>query len=225
VLRRRWERAQAATAKPVKLSVMGPRSFAGALDDTVHGLDVDAGARAVAEALNPGLRQLAEGGCPAIELVEPALVAAAPAATAAGFEAVAQALHKVPRETARWLRLVPADAREPWLGSPPPSLRLETIAAILADLPIDGIVLERATALDGAGVIERSPRLRVAVLAVPAEAAEPAVVDEAAQALARLAAVMEPGRLAAAVDGGGASARAPLARRLAWLGEAVRAVG
>ncbi|MFP4361428.1 MAG: hypothetical protein ACLFTG_12225, partial [Alphaproteobacteria bacterium] len=151
VLRRRWERAQAATTKPVKLALMGPRSFAGAIDDTVHGLDVDAGARAVAEALNPGLRRLAEAGCPALELVEPALLAATPAATAAGFEAVARALHKVPRETARWLRLVPADAREPWLGAPPPSLRLATIASILADLPVDGIVLERETALDGAG--------------------------------------------------------------------------
>lgn len=223
VFRRCWELAQAATTKPVKLALMGPRSFAGALDDTVHGLDVDAGARAVAEALNPGLRRLAEAGCPAVELVEPTLVAAAPAATTAAFEAVARALHKVPRETARWLRLVSADAREPWLGPPPPSLRLATIASILADLPIDGIVLERETALDGADVIERLPRLRVAVLVVPAEAAEPAVVDAAAAALTRLATVTEPGRLIAAVDGGGAAARAPLARRLAWLAEAVRA--
>jgi hypothetical protein len=201
----------------------GPRSFAGALDDTVHGLDVDAGARAIAEALNPGLRRLAEAGCPALELVEPALVAAAPAPTTAGFEAVARVLHKVPRQTARWLRLVAADAREPWLGPPPPSLRLETIAPILADLPIDGIVLERETALAGVGVVERLPRLRVAVLAVPADAAEPAVVDDAAAALVRLGAVMEPGRLVAAADGGGTAARVPLARRLAWLGEAVRA--
>lgn len=225
VFRRRWERAQAVTTKPVKLALMGPRSFAGAIDDTVHGLDVDAGARAVAEALNPGLRRLAEAGCPALELVEPALLAAAPAATAAGFEAVARALHKVPRETARWLRLVPADAREPWLGAPPPALRLATIAPILADLPVDGIVLERATALEGAAVIERLPRLQVAVLAVPAEAAEAAVVDDAAQALTRLGAVMEPGRLVAAADGGGAAARVPLARRLAWLARAARAVG
>jgi len=225
VLRRRWERAQTATTKPVKLAVMGPRSFAGALDDGLHGLDVDAGARAVAEALNPGLRRLAEAGCPALELVEPALIAAAPAATPAGFEAVERALHKVPRETARWLRLVAADAREPWLGPAPPALRLETIAPILADLPIDGIVLECAGALDGAGVVERLPRLRVAVLAVPAEASEPGLVEDAAAALARLAAVTEPGRLVAAVDGGGAAARASLSRRLDWLGRAVHAVG
>ncbi len=224
-LRRRWERAQAAATKPVKLAVTGPRSFAGALDDTLHGLDVDAGARAVAEALNPGLRRLAEAGCPALELVEPALIAAAPAATPAGFEAVARALHKVPRETARWLRLVAADAREPWLGPPPPALRLETIAPVLADLPIDGIVLERAGAVEAAGVIERLPHLRVAVLAVPAEASEPGVVEDAAAALARLAAVTAPGRLVAAVDGGGAAARAALSRRLDWLGHAVRAVG
>jgi len=38
-------------------------------------------------------------------------------------------------------------------------------------------------------------------------------------------AVTEPGRLVAAVDGGGAAARVPLARRLAWLAEAARAVG
>jgi methionine synthase II (cobalamin-independent) len=225
VLRRRWERAQAATTKPVKLAVTGPRSFAGALDDEVHGLDVDAAAHTVAEALNPGLRRLAEAGCPALELVEPALIAAAPAATPAGFETVARVLHKVPRETARWLRLVAADAREPWLGPPPPALRLETIAPLLADLPIDGVVLERATALDAAGVIERLTRLRVAVLAVPAEATEPGVVEDAAAALARLAAVTEPGRLVAAVDGGGAAARASLSRRLDWLGRAVRAVG
>jgi hypothetical protein len=221
--RRRWERAQAATTKPVKLATIGPRSFAGALDDTVHGLDVDAGAHAVAEALNPGLRQLAEAGCPALELVEPALLTAAPAATPDGFEAIARALHKVPRETARWLRLVPADGREPWLGPPPPGLRLETIASILADLPIDGVVLERTVALDGAAVIERLARLRVAVIVVPADAAGAAVVDDAVDALARLGAVTAPGRLVAAVDGGGAEARVPLARRLEWLARAARA--
>jgi methionine synthase II (cobalamin-independent) len=224
-LRRRWERAQAYTTGPVKLSLLGPRSFAGAIDDAVHGVDVDAGAEAIAEALNPALRELGEGGCPAVELVEPALLAAAPGATARGFESVARVLHKVPRETERWLRLVPADGVPPWLGAPPPGLRFASVAEMVAALPIDGVVLERGTAAAAAGVFERSPRLKLAVLAVDAEARDGGVAEAAAEALAGLAAVTEPGRVVAAVDGGGPRARAPLAHRLGWLAEAVRAVG
>ncbi len=221
-LRRRWQAAQLHTEKPVKLSLLGPRSLAGAIDDALHGTDVDAGAATLAEALNPGLRQLAEAGCPALELVEPALLGAAPAVTPRGFEAIARALHKVPRATRRWLRLVPADAREPWLGPPPPAVALANVAPILADLPIDGIVVEPARAHADAGVLERW-RLAIALLVVPADAGPGFRPDEAAGPLIRAASILPPERLMAAVDGGGSAVRAPLAARLAWLDEAARA--
>ena len=221
-LRRRWEAAQKQVAKPVKLSLLGPRSFAGAVDDALYGGDVDAGAHALAEALNPGLRQLGEAGCPAIELVEPAFLTATPAVTTTGFEAIARALHKVPRETRRWLRLVPADTQPPWLGPPPPRLNLATIAPILADLPIDGIVLEPEVVLTAPDNPGRLRKLLVALLVVPAEADSGFRADDARDPLVRASAVMEPGRLVAAVDGGGARAREPLVDRLELLSAAAR---
>lgn len=216
-LERRWERAQTATSKPVKLSILGPRSAAGLIDDAVHGVDVDAGARALAEALNPGLEALGEAGCPLIELVEPALLMATPRVTADGFEAIARALHKVPRATRRWLRLVPADAREPWLGAAPPALNLRSIASVLEDLPIDGVVLEPAAVLADIQVLEQWRRLQVALLVVPADADASFRPDDAVGALAEAGARLEPRRLLAAIDGGGARARRPLRERLAML--------
>lgn len=216
-LRHRWERAQRVTAKPVKLSLLGPRSFAGMVDDALHGTDVDAGAAAVAEALNPGLRALGEAGCPAVELVEPALLAATPRATMAGFEAVARALYKVSSETQRWLRLVPADAIEPWLGAPPPALNVETIADVLEELPIDGVILTPEAALAEPAVLERWRRLKLGLVVIPADANTSFRADEALGALAIASARLQPGRLAATIDGGGAAARLPLRERLGLL--------
>lgn len=221
VHRRRWQAAQRWTAKPVKLQLLGPLSLARGLDDRVYGGDVGAAATALADALNPALRDLAEAGCPAVEVVEPCL-AVAGAVQDNDLEALARLFHKVPADMFRWLRAVAGDGAAPWQASPASDLAL--LSTLAEDLPLDGVVAEAAAALAEAGPIARWRRLAVGLLAVPAEARGPDSAEQAAAWLIEAAGRLEPHRLVAAVDGGGGRATVPLATRMAWLEQARAAV-
>lgn len=222
VYRHRWRAAQAWSAKPVKLSLLGPWTLAHALDDRVFGADRLAAAQALADALNPGLRDLADAGCPAVEIVEPAFVGEVSVPEEA-LETVARLLHRVGPDTARWLRLVAGDAVPGWQGAAPAS-RLDAVAGVLEDLPVDGVVAEAEPLLGAGGPVERWRRVRVAPLVVAADARPAEAVERAVAWLVEAAGRLEPFRLSAAVDGGGSRATVPLAVRLGWLDDAVRAL-
>lgn len=220
VHRQRWRAAQSLTSKPVKLSLLGPLTLAAAVEDRLFGGNRAACADAFAEALNPALRDLAAAGCPAVEIVEP-LLATEGAVAEAELEALARLLHKVPADTARWLRLVAGDAVPAWAGAAP-ATRLDTALAFAEDLPFDGVVLEPEPALAEAGPVAQWRRLRIALLVMPPDAAGEAAVERGIGWLGDAAARLEPDRLVAAIDGGGTRATSRLAVRLEALQRTVR---
>ncbi|MDZ7790105.1 MAG: hypothetical protein U5L08_06355 [Xanthomonadales bacterium] len=82
-LRHDWQSAQAATGRPVKITVPGPPTIAGTIADAHYG-DERALCAALGDALNQELRDLAHAGCPWIQVDEPLFARHPDKATAFG---------------------------------------------------------------------------------------------------------------------------------------------
>ena len=97
---RDWQIAQAATRRPVKLTVPGPLTIGeGVADD--HYREPRLRGAALADALNVEIRRLADAGCPVIQVDEPVFARKVEDALAFGIEHLERCFHKVPRSTER----------------------------------------------------------------------------------------------------------------------------
>ena len=95
VLARDWRVAQAATGRPVKITLPGPMTIADTTADCFYDDPKDL-ARDLAEALNGEILALAEAGCKYIQIDEPVFARQPEAALAYGVEMLERCWHGVP---------------------------------------------------------------------------------------------------------------------------------
>ncbi len=95
-----WRRAQAATERPVKITLPGPLTVADTVADRHYGDERRLGA-AMAEALNAEIRALAAAGCRWIQIDEPLFARYPEKALAFGIENLERAFHGTPRKVRR----------------------------------------------------------------------------------------------------------------------------
>jgi 5-methyltetrahydropteroyltriglutamate--homocysteine methyltransferase len=94
-LPRDWRVAQAATDRPVKITLPGPMTISDTTADC-HYNDASALAHALAEALNGEIKALGEAGCRYIQIDEPIFARKPAEALAYGIEALERCFHGVP---------------------------------------------------------------------------------------------------------------------------------
>ena len=95
-----WRRAQAATERPVKMTLPGPLTVADTVADRHYGDERRLGA-AMAEALNAEIRALAAAGCRWIQIDEPLFARYPEKALDFGIENLERAFHGSPDEVRR----------------------------------------------------------------------------------------------------------------------------
>lgn len=95
-----WKRAQAATDRPVKMTMPGPMTIIDSVVDRHYG-NSPALARDLADALNFEARALADAGCRQIQIDEPVFARNVEAARAWGFEALERAFDGLPDSVSR----------------------------------------------------------------------------------------------------------------------------
>jgi 5-methyltetrahydropteroyltriglutamate--homocysteine methyltransferase len=99
-----WRTAQAATERPIKMTVPGPMTIVDSLADRFYG-DPKRLGNVFAEALNLELRRLAEAGCRHIQVDEPLFARQPAQAIEWGFDALERSVHGLPREVCRVIHI------------------------------------------------------------------------------------------------------------------------
>ena len=221
-----WRMAQAATRKPVKITVPGPLTIMDSVADT-HYRDERALGAALADALNHEIRALADAGCTQIQVDEPVFAREPDKALSFGLEHLERCFHKVPRETARVVHICcgyPAalDLEDYPKADPQAYFRL---AQDLDQAAVDWVSLEDAHRYNDLKLLEQFTQTGV-ILGVLGIARSR--VEEAEEIAARLRQALEHidrGRLMAGPDCGLAMLDADtVGRKLRNMAAAARAV-
>lgn len=223
---RDWQIAQAATRRPVKLTVPGPLTIGDSVADD-HYRDPRLRGAALADALNVEIRRLADAGCPVIQVDEPVLARKVEDALAFGIEHLERCFYKVPRSTERVVHICCGypdrlDAED--YPKAPQSAYLE-LAPVLDEADVDAVSIEDAHRPNDLVLLERFARTRV-LLGVIAIARSR--VEEVEAVRARLEAALDHidrHRLIAAPDCGlGFLGRDLTRRKLRVLSEAAHSL-
>jgi 5-methyltetrahydropteroyltriglutamate--homocysteine methyltransferase len=223
---RDWQIAQAATRRPVKLTVPGPLTIGEGVADE-HYRDPRLRGAALADALNVEIRRLADAGCPVVQVDEPVLARKVEDALAFGIEHLERCFHKVPRATERVVHICCGypdrlDAED--YPKAPQSAYLE-LAPVLDEAQLDAVSIEDAHRPNDLGLLERFVRTKVlfGVIAIARSR-----VEEVEAVRARLAAALDHidrHRLVAAPDCGlGFLGRDLTRQKLRVLSEAARSL-
>jgi 5-methyltetrahydropteroyltriglutamate--homocysteine methyltransferase len=159
---RDWQIAQAATRRPVKLTVPGPLTIGDGVADE-HYRDPRLRGAALADALNVEIRRLADAGCPVIQVDEPVFARKVEDALAFGIEHLERCFHKVSRATERVVHICCGypdrlDAED--YPKAPQSAYLE-LAPVLDEAEVDAVSIEDAHRPNDLGLLERFARTRV----------------------------------------------------------------
>jgi 5-methyltetrahydropteroyltriglutamate--homocysteine methyltransferase len=159
---RDWQVAQAATRRPVKITLPGPLTIGEGVADE-HYRDPRPRGAALADALNVEIRRLADAGCPVIQVDEPALARKVEDALAFGIEHLERCFHKVPRSTERVVHVCCGypdrlDAED--YPKAPESAYLE-LAPVLDEADVDAVSIEDAHRPSDLALLERFARTRV----------------------------------------------------------------
>lgn len=157
-----WQIAQAATRRPVKITVPGPLTIGENVADD-HYRDPRLRGAALADALNVEIRRLADAGCPVIQVDEPAFARKVEDAQAFGIEHLERCFHKVPRSTERVVHICCGypdrlDAED--YPKAPQSAYLE-LAPVLDEAEVDAVSIEDAHRPNDLTLLERFARTRV----------------------------------------------------------------
>ncbi|MEZ5935952.1 MAG: cobalamin-independent methionine synthase II family protein [Alphaproteobacteria bacterium] len=202
---RDWKVAQAATKKPVKMTVPGPMTIADSIADEFYKDDAVARGIALAGALNVEIRRLADAGCPLIQVDEPVFARKLDDALAFGLEHLERCLHKVPKTTERVVHICCGypDRLDPDEDYPKaPRESYQDLATSLQDVAVDTVSIEDAHRPNDLSLLERFTRTKVilGVIAIARSEVEEteAVRDRLRHALDHI----DPHRLIAAPDCG-----------------------
>jgi 5-methyltetrahydropteroyltriglutamate--homocysteine methyltransferase len=226
-LARDWRSAQAATDRPVKVTIPGPLTIADTLADDHYGDAVALGA-ALAEALHFEVLALAEAGCRHIQIDEPVFARYPRAALSFGVDHLERCFHGLPAAVTRSVHVCcgyPEHLDQEDYVKAAPETYFD-LAAALEDAAIDAVSIEDAHRPNDLALLERFPKttviLGVVAIAVSRVEAVEAIAGRLRQALEHI----DAARLWAAPDCGLAMLPRGLARqKLANLCAAAKAVG
>ncbi|MEM7404921.1 MAG: cobalamin-independent methionine synthase II family protein [Pseudomonadota bacterium] len=223
---RDWQVAQAATGRPVKLTLPGPLTVCDTVADAYYG-DPRSMGRALAEALNVEVLSLAEAGCRHIQIDEP-LFARKPAdAIAYGMDNLERAFHNCPARVTRTMHMCcgyPDRLDNPEYPKADPRAYFELADAVDAS-SIQAVSLEDAHRPNDLSLLERFGRTQVILGVVGVASSRVETVEEVSSRLTQALAHIEADRLLAGPDCGLGYLGADLAvRKLTVMVEAARSV-
>jgi 5-methyltetrahydropteroyltriglutamate--homocysteine methyltransferase len=160
---RDWEVAQSATRRPVKITMPGPLTIADHVADEYYGDDARARGAALADALNVEIRRLAEAGCPAIQIDEPAFARWVEEALAFGAEHLERCFHRVPPSAERVVHICCGYPETLDAGDYPkaPNAAYFELAGVLDEIAIDVVSIEDAHRPNDLALLERFPRKKM----------------------------------------------------------------
>jgi 5-methyltetrahydropteroyltriglutamate--homocysteine methyltransferase len=159
---RDWEVAQSATKKPVKITVPGPLTIGESVADDFY-RDARLRGATLADALNVEIRRLADAGCPAVQVDEPAFARQVGDALAFGAEHLERCFHKVSPSAERVVHVCCGypdvlDAEDYPKASNQAYLEL---AGVLDEVAIDAVSIEDAHRPNDLALLERFARKKV----------------------------------------------------------------
>lgn len=157
-----WRIAQAATERPVKITVPGPLTIMDSTIDVYYGDPTRLGA-ALADALNTEICRLASAGCTWIQIDEPVFARYPETAMELGFELLNRCFHGVPESTRRAVHICcgyPADLDVEEYPKADTSA-YSKLASDLDALSIDAISIEDAHRHNDIILLEHFTRLAV----------------------------------------------------------------
>ena len=202
-LARDWQVAQAATDRPIKITLPGPMTIIDSINNEYY-TDEHTLATNLANALNSEVRRLADAGCRWIQIDEPIFARKPESALAFGIENLERCFHGVPAAVNRATHICcgypdKVDS-EHYLKAPPEHyLRM---APILDAAAIDAVSIEDAHRHNDLILLESFKRTIVilGVVGIARSRVEP--VEEIVERLRDAANHIDPARLMAAPDCG-----------------------
>lgn len=171
-----WQRAQANTGQPVKITMPGPMTISDTNHDAYYNDPPKLG-RDIAEALNVEVRALADAGCVHIQIDEPLFARKPQAALDYGFENLERAFHGCPNSVQRTVHMCCGYPdkldREDYPKADPNSYL--QIADAIEDSCIDAVSFEDAHRHNDLSLLERLPTTKVifGVIAIAKSEIEP----------------------------------------------------
>lgn len=202
-LPRDYRIAQAATDRPVKITVPGPLTIADSLADAYYNDEKRLGA-ALAKALNEEILALAEAGCTWIQVDEPLLARKPDAALEYGFENLERCFHGVPDQVVRAVHMCCGypDYLDQEDFQKADRMAYFTLADAIEDSTIQAISLEDAHRHNDLSLLEhfKTTNVMLGVIAIARSRVEP--VDEIAARLEAALDHIDAGRLIVAPDCG-----------------------
>ncbi len=200
---RDWQVAQAATDRPVKITVPGPLTITDSIVDAHYGDPARLG-RALAEVLNVEIRRLGEAGCRWIQVDEPLFARRTEEALAFGIENLERCLHGLPAGVTRCVHICCGYPdrvdREDYPKAPREAYF--RLAPVLDGAAVDAVSIEDAHRHNDLRLLERFARKTVifGVIAIARSRVE--TVEEVRGRLAAALGHIDRERLIAAPDCG-----------------------
>ena len=203
VLARDWRIAQRATDRPVKITLPGPLTIADSVADEFYP-DPRTQGRALAEALNAEVHDLAAAGCRHIQVDEPVFARKPGQALEYGIEHLERVFHGLPEHTQRIVHMCCGYPKALDVADYPkadPGAYFQ-IADALDDASIDAVSIEDAHRHNELSLLERFKRTTVllGVVNICQRRVEP--IEEIARRLGQALDHIDSRRLVAAPDCG-----------------------
>ncbi len=198
-----WRMAQAATERPVKITMPGPMTIADTTVD-LHYNDEAKLCADLAEALNAEVRSLAEAGCIWIQIDEPVFARKPDLALRFGIENLERCFHGVPKQVVRTMHMCCGYPdridREDYPKADPGAY--SRLAAAVDSSCVDAVSIEDAHRHNDLALLDRFAKTKVilGVVAIAKSRIEP--IEEIAARLRAALDHIEPERLIAAPDCG-----------------------
>lgn len=195
--------AQAATDKPVKMTVPGPMTIGDSSVDAYYG-DEKTLARALADTLNVEIRRLAEAGCRYIQVDEPLFARRPEAALDWGIECLERCFHGIPPGVMRVMHMCCGYPSGLNMTDYPKADRQAyfDLAGPLDAADVDAVSIEDAHRHNDLSLLEKFAKTTVILGCVDIANTRVEEVDEIAQRLSDAQSHIDSGRLIAAPDCG-----------------------
>ena len=223
---RDWAVAQAATKKPVKITVPGPLTIADSTANTFYP-DRRTWCAALADALNAEIRRLAEAGCRHIQVDEPLFARLPDQALDYGIETLERCFRGVPDRVMRTMHMCcgyPDRLDETDYVKADPEAYRRLAGAVEASI-VDAVSIEDAHRHNDLSLLDAFSRTTVILGVVEIASSRVETVDEIVVRLRAALDHIDADRLVAAPDCGLIMLGSELARaKLSRLVEAARAV-